>query len=73
MTLDPLSFAALAASGPMLVRQPPATKTRRCSLCNRARAFSLHDPSICQVCEAPIKLSQAREHRAQYRSANHRL
>ena len=63
MALDPLSFAALAGSGPMWVkgepqRAPKPQNVRVCKECrtSKSRQAFLGGSDICQRCEAEIKI-----------------
>lgn len=65
MALDPLSFAALAGSGPMWVsgeaqRAPKTQNTRICKECrtSKPRQVFLGGSDVCQRCEATKKLAR---------------
>lgn len=67
MALDPLSFAALAASGPLWVpgepqRAPKPQNVRVCKKCrtSKSRQAFLGGSDVCQRCEATEKLRKKR-------------
>lgn len=66
--IDPLSFAALAASGPMWEKEKPPTDWRRCAHCQhvkRRSAFS-NGATVCQKCVAENKLRRSKEAKTRY-------
>lgn len=65
---DPLSFAALAMSGPMWEKDKPPADMRRCAHCQKVKKLANFNrgATVCQQCVAENKLRRSKAAKARY-------
>lgn len=66
--LEPLSFAALAMSGPLWEKDKPPANLRKCAHCQRIKrleSFS-RGATVCQKCVADNKIRRSKEAKTRY-------
>lgn len=66
--LEPLSFAALAMSGPMWEKDKLPSDQRRCAHCQKVKKLTgfSRGATVCQKCVADNKLRRSREAKVRY-------